>query len=181
MRKFFNTVAEVPTCVAPVGRTTGVFSISGPVEHISCCMQRQDEKRFVWTKDAFLSRSAGEKRPGHLALAHSALTSFSLMSSQRRSCSICRSRSLMSPMVTHIGRAAHAHTGHTRRGVRARRPVCVSSPGDGAGRRDTPGLWEALRRLDGRRAVIRRHWRGRRTRKTKRNNSTTTREAKTRT
>lgn len=45
----------------------------------------------------------------YLALAHSALTSFSLMSSQRLSCSICRSRSLMSPIVTHIGRAV-THT-----------------------------------------------------------------------
>lgn len=48
----------------------------------------------------------------YLALAHSALTSFSLMSSQRLSCSICRSRSLMSPIVTHIGRAAHTLYGH---------------------------------------------------------------------
>ena len=51
---------------------------------------------------------------GHyLALAHSALTSFSLMSSQRLSCSIWRSRSLMSPIVTHIGRAAHTHFTHS--------------------------------------------------------------------
>lgn len=35
----------------------------------------------------------------HLALAHRALTSLSLMSSQRRSCSICRSRSLISAMA----------------------------------------------------------------------------------
>lgn len=49
----------------------------------------------------------------YLALAHSALTSFSLMSSQRLSCSICRSRSLMSPIVTHIRRAAHTLWSHT--------------------------------------------------------------------
>lgn len=55
----------------------------------------------------------------YLALAHSALTSFSLMSSQRLSCSICRSRSLMSPIVTHIGRncshtvRTHTHCCHT--------------------------------------------------------------------
>lgn len=35
----------------------------------------------------------------HLALAHRALTSLSLISSQRRSCSICRSRSLISAMA----------------------------------------------------------------------------------
>lgn len=35
----------------------------------------------------------------HLALAQRALTSLSLMSSQRRSCSICRSRSLISAMA----------------------------------------------------------------------------------
>lgn len=37
----------------------------------------------------------------YLALAHGALTSFSLMSSQHLSCSIRLSRSLMSPIVTH--------------------------------------------------------------------------------
>lgn len=68
------------------------------------------------------------QRSGHyLALAHSALTSFSLMSSQRLSCSIWRSRSLMSPIVTHIGRAAYtlwSHTpythAHTRTGLAER-------------------------------------------------------------
>lgn len=47
-------------------------------------------------------RPAGRSPAGpraHLALAHRALTSLSLMSSQRRSCSICRSRSLISAMA----------------------------------------------------------------------------------
>lgn len=48
-----------------------------------------------------------ERSCDYLALAHRAFTSFSLMSSQRLSCSIWRSRSLMSPIVTHIGRAAY--------------------------------------------------------------------------
>lgn len=64
----------------------------------------------------FIESALWVKFNHYLALAHSALTSFSLMSSQRLSCSICRSRSLMSPIVTHIGRKcshsteARAHT-----------------------------------------------------------------------
>lgn len=60
----------------------------------------------------FIGSAVRVKFSHYLALAHSALTSFSLMSSQRLSCSICRSRSLMSPIVTHIGRNC-SHTGRT--------------------------------------------------------------------
>lgn len=63
----------------------------------------------------------------YLALAHSALTSFSLMSSQRLSCSICRSRSLMSPIVTHIGRAAHTLRTHTPVTLRTRKDNTLPS------------------------------------------------------
>lgn len=62
----------------------------------------------------FIGCAVRVKFSHYLALAHSALTSFSLMSSQRLSCSICRSRSLMSPIVTHIGRnCSHTVRTHT--------------------------------------------------------------------
>lgn len=62
----------------------------------------------------FIGSAVRVKFSHYLALAHSALTSFSLMSSQRLSCSICRSRSLMSPIVTHIGRnCSHTVRTHT--------------------------------------------------------------------
>jgi len=50
----------------------------------------------------------------HLALAHRALTSFSLMSSHLLSWSICLSRSLMSPMVDRQDRLAVSPSHETR-------------------------------------------------------------------
>lgn len=76
----------------------------------------------------FIGSAVRVKFNHYLALAHSALTSFSLMSSQRLSCSICRSRSLMSPIVTHIGR----NCSHT---VRTHTHSCHTLGGGGASRR----------------------------------------------
>lgn len=79
----------------------------------------------------FIGSAVRVKFNHYLALAHSALTSFSLMSSQRLSCSICRSRSLMSPIVTHIGRncshtvRTHTHSCHTLGGGCRRWHSCL--------------------------------------------------------
>lgn len=78
----------------------------------------------------------------HLALAHRALTSLSLMSSQRRSCSICRSRSLISAMAqpparVRVGATAPSapHRGILRK-AKTRPQVSVR-----AGRRGETGRW----------------------------------------
>lgn len=65
----------------------------------------------------------------YLALAHRALTSFSLMSSHLLSWSICRSRSLMSPMVKRTQQAEPFLPPHTL----AQTPAHAHYPVDGTG------------------------------------------------
>jgi hypothetical protein len=73
--------------------------LSGPLSgDVSGLGQALSSRRSLPGRDPRGDRLESLPR-AHLALAHRALTSLSLISSQRRSCSICRSRSLISAMA----------------------------------------------------------------------------------